>query len=215
MKTCSADERLVSVGQKRMLFALLSIMISGCGLRRVDHIVPIVDVARLRSGGVQHAGNLLIRMSQSEWEEANVKVVEGSLPKTGGPSMFIFEIPTFPGGEIVRFLKPNCPPCFNIVFTYYGWQCRADIRRCPPPPLDPCREVRIPTTYRIACFGSCPEGENCEYRAIRFSPEFARLVMQTHAAELTAISIAMKDSGFKAGETFSRVRVIGYYCGCR
>ncbi len=213
MKTRSAECRLVRKGQKPKLCAVLATIILGCGPPTAERLVPIVNVEELRSGGVQ-AGKLLIRMSQSEWEEANVEVVDGVPPATADASLLIFEIPALPNGEFVRFFKPNCPPCYDVEFTGYGWQCvptSGCIGEGDPPP---CAEVRI-LKDRVACFGSCPDGGNCEYQAVRLRPDFASIMMQAHGAELTAISIEMKDSGFKPRELFARSGVIGYYCVCR
>lgn len=195
---------------------LVIVLAAGCSSQTADvpdvPIVPIVDVADLRSDTFQHAGNVLIRMSQSEWNEANVDVVEGVVPTAAGASLLIFEIPAPIGGEPVWFLRPNCPPCYDVVFTYYGWQCHAT-PDCDEPDLPPCAEIRL-LKDRIVCFGTCPDEGTCEYRAIRLRRDFASLVMQDHSAELTAIWIAMRDPRSKPRELFAKAGVIGYYCGC-
>lgn len=192
---------------------MIALAAASCSRTAVVPIVPIVDVEELQSGAFQHADKLLIRMSQSEWDEANVEIVEGVVPATAGASLLIFEIPTLPDGEFVRFFKPNCPPCYDVTFTYYGWQCLPTSACIGEGDLPPCAEIRF-FKDRLVCFGSCPNGGTCEYRAIQLPAAFASFAMQVHATELTAILIEMKDSRFKRNELFARTRVIGYYCGC-
>ncbi len=193
---------------------ILATMISGCGQPTTERLVPIVDIEELRSGRFRDAGRLLIRMSQSEWDEANIAVVDSLAPTAAGPSLLIFEIPTPRDGEIMRFLKPTCGPCSDVVFTDTGWLCEiTDHEACPLPELR-CREVRI--VDLIDCLGSCPDDGNCEYRAVRLRPDVGSILMQSHADELTAIWIEarLRGSGFTLKEFFVRTRVIVLSCGC-
>lgn len=197
-----------------VMTGLIILLAAGCSKPTPDVQVPsIVDLEELRSGTSQHTGNLLVRMNESQWNEANVEIVEGDVPATTSASLLIFEIPTLPSEEFVRFLKPNCPPCYNVTFTYYGWQCRPTSACIGEGELPPCAEIRF-LDDRIVCFGSCPNGGTCQYRAIRLRRDIANAVMQYHSPELTAIWIAMMDPEINRKELFAKVSVIGYYCGC-